>query len=1013
MNTRSIVLVVALLAGGLVALSLWLEPDDPTLPGAGGVASPASPEEVAAGRPEAELARPQDADTESAGLTAPREVVQREADRPAAPSAAAKPSDPSPAGNVAGRVVDSLGNPVAGAEVRSRGNLGDFGFGARVLGNEEHPATPVAVTGADGRFELEDVATSTLTLAVRASGFAPLDKQGVSVPEQGTRDLGDLVLARGVFLRGRVVDASGRGVPGAVLRSEASGVRTLGFRSRTEELATTAADGSFEVDHLAVGPWRVRVSSEEHPSRLFEGITERPGESVDGLVFELPAGGVIEGFVSGLEPGADRDQVFVRAMPGDGDGFFGTFGPGVREAEIDEDGRFRLVGLKVDSAYRVQARERDLAARGFSGSSSLSQAVTAEVGARGVELTLQLPASVTVRVVDDKTGQPVEEFLASAGMRWMQPVRDDEGKILRRHEGGLVTFDELRTRSSEDRLSFEITAVGYEEFRREGIEVPPGAQLDLGEIRLVSVPVLRVTVTDEVTGLPVEGAHVILEIDRPEQDFGGAPGERRISFDVRVEDDGSGPVVVSGSGEQRRGRTDDTGVAAISSFEGELCTLRVESGGYAPFEVKGLSLPRGTLVDQSVELGRGASVIVTVHTPEGVPAPDLRIHHRAPGADPFTSHFGGGHGEHRTDVDGRVRFDHLEPGVHSFQIDEGEGGGAWLGDDRVVVAAHGDSDSDDWSRIEVGERGEYQLAMTTAAVGSLAGKVTEAGKPLAGAVLELEERSENDDPRASAMRMFGGGGPKARTDGEGRFAFEDVEEGDYTLKITHASRCMADEFDVRIRTGSRSEDFDLPISIVEGRVTGPDGSPLAGVKVSAERAPEEGAPRVQAFRVMMVTDGGDEAVSFSDGSMGEYALTDEGGRYVLRGVTPEVDLVVNGEFSSAQPGSSERFRVAPDETQRGVDLVLEPAGSLKVSAFNADGTTAQFMLVAAAFVADESVTERGFIGPSGSATLSGLRPGLWRVFLNPAGPMGGEVEPPAPQEVEVLVGEELEVDFNL
>jgi len=70
-------------------------------------------------------------------------------------------------------------------------------------------------------------------------------------------------------------------------------------------------------------------------------------------------------------------------------------------------------------------------------------------------------------------------------------------------------------------------------------------------------------------------------------------------------------------------------------------------------------------------------------------------------------------------------------------------------------------------------------------------------------------------------------------------------------------------------------------------------------------------------------------------------------------------------------------------------------------------------MVAANLVEDESVTERGFIGPSGSATLSGLRPGVWNVSLRPAGPMGGEIEPPEPQQAEVLVGEVRELDFNL
>ena len=49
---------------------------------------------------------------------------------------------------------------------------------------------------------------------VQGEGFSEVRLQGITVYPEATKDLGDLILGKDIALRGRVVDAQGRPVPG-------------------------------------------------------------------------------------------------------------------------------------------------------------------------------------------------------------------------------------------------------------------------------------------------------------------------------------------------------------------------------------------------------------------------------------------------------------------------------------------------------------------------------------------------------------------------------------------------------------------------------------------------------------------------------------------------------------------------------------------------------------------------------------------------------------------------------
>jgi len=298
----------------------------------------------------------------------------------------------------------------------------------------------------------------------------------------------------------------------------------------------------------------------------------------------------------------------------------------------------------------------------------------------------------------------------------------------------------------------------------------------------------------------------------------------------------------------------------------------------------------------------------------------------------------------------------------------------------------------------------------------LAGTVLEAGRPLAGAEVSLREKHEGGGeglPGGMRMMSFGGGPQEgvAHTDGRGRYRLTDLKEGDYVLSVDHPTRTMPSEFDVLIRAGDNRFDPELSLSILTGRVTDLDGEPLAGVRMTAERAPDPDAPqqRTMIFAVMIEANEGG-AVTITDDGQVEPGFTDADGRYELRGVTPDVELVVRASGSDVRAATSEPLKVAKDAVERGVDFELEPAGKIHATVVNASDQPLGFSLVQAEPLDDqEGDGERGMSDDKGVANLGGLEPGRYEVWARNF-QSGGET----PREVvDVLPGEAVEVRLRM
>jgi len=196
------------------------------------------------------------------------------------------------------------------------------------------PDVLTATADGDGRFEFAGLGSGRYTLSARSS----LEWFATAEASAGTHDV-VLTLSRGGTLAGRVVDDLGAPVAPCQIRAVAT-VDGGGLR-RSARSSEGSPDGSFSLDEVPDGTWRVVAAWHDVESNTVE--VRMPG--AEPITLTLPRPASISGAVVDAT-GAPVDSAVVAA------GVEGWYA--VRRTEVGPDGGFLLQNLPVGSV-RLQA----------------------------------------------------------------------------------------------------------------------------------------------------------------------------------------------------------------------------------------------------------------------------------------------------------------------------------------------------------------------------------------------------------------------------------------------------------------------------------------------------------------------------------------------------------------------------------------------------------------------------------------------------------------------------------
>lgn len=934
--------------------------------------------------------------------------------------------------SISGRVVDESGAPVARADVwlnQTRDGM-ELSFPSPEGFSSRGPAEGMrrTLTDAKGRFELALGGSGSRHISVGADYFAPFRKE-ILVDGSSSVHVGDLKLDAGALLAGRVVDSSGAGIPGAAVESlgPKSGPQVFYFgNGRAATLAArTDADGYFSIKRQAVGPWRLRASSPDHPAAEESGQTLRGGERSEGIHIALQRGLEISGSVVGLPDRVPEGLVVVASPSSRGEDevlLVDGAGLGGERCPVGSSGDFRLRGLRADRDYnlRLVLGDQPFNAR------RRSESLLASPGASGVRLVYRTPAALLFQVVDAKTGAPIERFDLNRGGFSVRTGEDGFNPLGTPsfHPEGRMRLEDFDQGPGSFGVESEVSieAVGYEDYQLGVLDMTPGQEVNLGQIRMLAVPVLRVHVRDASTGAPVVGALVSMGPEE-EAEPHAENATQRMSFSMDVEAGESSMVFSDGTDDPRvRGVTDAEGLCVLTSLPAESVRIRISHEDHAPYASELLRLPEGLDSEHRATMEEGSTVQVAVVDSEGQPLAGMSVTHIAPDAgtalDPMAIMNSAHQGALRTDSEGMLYFENLSSGTHGFSLDEDPFTSAFQFGGVTLGPPGGRERAPSVKELQVVPGAVLTLTLVAAPRGSLGGVVREGGMTLAGARVKLLPKS--DGPGRGIPGMLGSGGPSATTDSKGRYELDAVPSDGYRVEVTHPTRQMPSVLEVAVREGRNDLDIALSVASIEGRITDPEGKPLAGLQVGVSEYQEPGANSGSMRFVAVMVDTNGSSMTITDGGAGQAVSTDGEGYYQLRGVAIDRPLVVEASGSAYAAVKSEPIEVRAGETLDGVDLQLRAAGRVDIEVSKADGSAAGGFLVNAVYrgSADPMPEEQtAFIGPDGKGELQGLLVGSWELSLRAMGGPGGSrgsgaSAAPLPQTVEVGAGQRELVSFE-
>ena len=331
-------------------------------------------------------------------------------------------------GSISGTVVNASGTPVVGA------NVGAHPAGGGCCGGG-------APTRLDGTYTITGLATGSYLVIADRDGFVQTFFDGVANHASATpvavvagaeSQNVDFVLLSGGAISGVVRNASGTApLPNVEVRAQP-------FGGGPGEDVLTGADGSYRIDDLGPGQYRVVAGGQNYIEEFWQEtpeyasatpVTVVQGGDEQGIDFTLESGGSISGMVynaAGTVPTGDAD-VWVEEVDGPEEGPGGPPPLGTRSLP---DGSYTISGL-LPGQYIVQARADNHALEyyleAFNFASATPVSVTAGADRGNTDFTLEPAGTISGTVTQEVGGAPIGDvrvFASPAALGW--PPEDIE-----------------------------------------------------------------------------------------------------------------------------------------------------------------------------------------------------------------------------------------------------------------------------------------------------------------------------------------------------------------------------------------------------------------------------------------------------------------------------------------------------------------------------------------------------------------------------------------------------------
>ena len=920
-----------------------------------------------------------------------------------------------PAAAIAGTVVDGDGEPVVGAKVeltkKATPGMMRIEIGAST-------SAPRALSGPKGEFQIGSIdPDNNYNLHVDAEGFAPAKQPVNGLEPYRTRSGFRVALGRGHAVRGRLVDGEGSPVADADVKLKAAPSASGGDFVRVIQMSDTETsfeaasdqEGQFEIVGVPTGRFDLEAHRRGFAKRKFPGIElDESQATLDLGDVELTLGESVQGYVRDTD-GQAIEGVEVSVSEGGGGMMMVMAGPGPGaerdepDALTDPAGWFTISDLSPDERYELQFNRT-----GFvRASASAIELPRAEP----VEVSMD-PASDVGGTVLDPQGEPIVG--AQVMLRRTQTI-EMGGNVMAMMMMTDTDTDQEGRFLFEDQepgtISLSAVASGYQEAKRDNLEVPKGEDLLDIEIPLPAGAILEGRVLSP-DGRPAIGASV----GRAGQGEGPGGMIRQIN-QVGVDGNGyyriegleAGPLSIEAvhadyprvvrdaelregrntldlnfaGGQEVNGRVVDTsggpvvdasvqlvpagrrwgGPQTMSKADGTFTLPGVQDGDYGvQADAEGFASFDGDLTVNvageavhglEVRLDRGAAIYGRVTGLEPGKLGDVGVSTEGAAAAGF--------GSASVDYEGNYRVENLVAGDYTVT--------ARLSDSGRQATAQ--------ATLEPGAT-ETRLDLQFGAGLTLSGTAYQGEAPVVGATV-YAEGMEADRTGWS------------QTDTSGHFSIEGLESGSYQVHVRNFQTGLAYTEEVEVAT-SREIRLELPTASVGGRVLdSADRDPLQGVTVTLTDPQSSGRAGLPTHTTSTDLDGRFRLSSVADGQW---------------------HLAANRKGFAA---SSMPVTVRYDKTVDDLEIVMEATEGLTLETRLPNGVPPDEISVSVLDAGGGSLSSGSYsTGENGRVRLSSVPAGRWELIVSAAGAATSTIAvqapgPPVPVQLQPATSLRVEV----